>query len=46
MLDEFLNIGNFEEALQEITEKFSNKTISTFIEIVFEMVIKAKFNIN
>ena len=42
MLDEFLNIGNFEEALQEITEKFSKKTISTFIEIVIEMVIKSK----
>jgi len=40
LLDEFLNIGNFEEALQEITEKFSNKTISTFIEIVFEMVLE------
>ena len=39
LLDEFLNIGNFEEALQEVTEKFSNNTISTFIEIVFEMVI-------
>jgi len=40
LLDEFLNIGNFEEALQEITEKFSKKTISTFIEIVIEMVLE------
>ena len=39
LLDEFLNIGNFEEALQEITEKFSNNTISTFLENVFEKVI-------
>ena len=38
LLDEFLNIGNFEEALQEITEKFSNNTISTFLENVFEKV--------
>ena len=39
LLDEFLNIGNFEDALQEITEKFSSSTISTFLENVFEKVI-------
>ena len=38
-MDEFLNIGNFEDALQEITEKFSSSTISTFLENVFEKVI-------
>ena len=38
LLDEFLNTLYFEEALKEISDKFSKNTINMFFEQVFDEV--------
>lgn len=40
LIEEFINNGDFEETIKEITEKFSSKTIEKFIENVFNEVIE------
>jgi len=40
LLDEFLNTLYFEEALKEISDKFSKNTINMFFEQVFDEVIE------
>lgn len=40
LLEEFINNGDFEETIKEISEKFSCKTIEKFIENVFNEVIE------
>ena len=40
LIEEFINNGDFEEAIKEISEKFSSKTIEKFIENVFNEVIE------
>ena len=39
LLDEFLHNLDFEETIKEISEKFSNNTITMFLETVFNEVI-------
>merc|ERR1719192_3098847 len=40
LIEEFINNGDFEETIKEISEKFSSKTIEKFIENVFNEVIE------
>jgi len=40
LIEEFVNNGDFEETIKEISEKFSSKTIEKFIENVFNEVIE------
>ena len=40
LIDEFINNGDVEEAIKEISEKFSSKTIEMFIKNVFNEVIE------
>ena len=40
LIEKFINNGDFEETIKEISEKFSSKTIEKFIENVFNEVIE------
>ena len=38
LLDEFLNLVNYEDTVKEVAEKFSSNTISMFVSTVFNQV--------